>query len=177
MDEVDRAARNYLISLISTLKKTRAVRAKQEQEVQRWEQRVELAREKGREDLAAQAEQRAGEAKQALGKLQGEEQEVLGEFREAQARYKIESMIPQKRINPEQLLAALETVAGPPDTLQDELDRTAVDEQLTALKGELQGDFQEKLRGEQRSGDQEKFRDEENNADNADKPDNEETDK
>jgi len=145
MDEVEKAARNYLISLISTLKKTRAARAKQEHEIGRWEQRVELAREKGREDLAAQAEQRAGEAKQALGKLQSEEQEVLGEFREAQTRYKIESMIPQKRINPEQLLAALEMVAGPPDTLQDELDRTAVDEQLTALKGELQGELQGRL--------------------------------
>src|SRR6056297_228607 len=152
MDEVEKAARNYLISLISTLKKTRAARAKQEHEVRRWEQRVELAREKGREDLAAQAEQRAGEAKQALEKLKTEEQEVLGEFREAQTRYKIESMIPEKRINPEQLLTALETVACPPDTLQDELDRTAVDEQLTALKGELQGelqgDLQERLRGE-----------------------------
>jgi len=145
MDEVEKAARNYLISLISTLKKTRAARAKQEHEIGRWEQRVELAREKGREDLAAQAEQRAGEAKQALAKLQSEEQEVLGEFREAQTRYKIESMIPQKRINPEQLLTALETVAGPPDTLQDELDRTAVDEQLTALKGELQGELQGRL--------------------------------
>ena len=148
MDEVEKATRNYLISLISTLKKTRAARTKQEQEVQRWEQRVELAREKGREDLASQADQRAGEAKQTLGKLQREEQEVLGEFREAQARYKIESMIP------EQLLAALEAVAGPPDTLQDELNRTAVDEQLTALKGELQG-----------------------RADKADKADNEETNK
>ncbi|MFO7729930.1 MAG: hypothetical protein R6V86_04100 [Spirochaetia bacterium] len=161
MDEVDRAARNYLISLISTLKKTRAAREKQEQEVRRWEQRVALAREKGREDLAAQAEERAGEAKQALGKLQSEEQEVLGEFREAQARYKIESMVPKKRIDPEQLLAALESVSGPPDTLQDELNRTAVDEQLTALKGELQG--------EQRSGDLEKLQS------GADKPDNEET--
>jgi len=163
MDEVEKGARNYLISLISTLKKTRAARTKQEHEVRRWEQRVELAREKGREDLAAQAEQRAGEAKQALAKLQSEEQEVLGEFREAQTRYKIESMIPQKRINPEQLLAALEMVAGPPDTLQDELDRTAVDEQLTALKGELQGDFQEKPPGEA------------NNADTQ--PDSEESDK
>ena len=163
MDEVEKAARNYLISLISTLKKTRAARAKQEHEVRRWEQRVELAREKGREDLAAQAEQRAGEAQQALEKLKTEEQEVLGEFREAQTRYKIESMIPQKRINPEQLLAALEMVAGPPDTLQDELDRTAVDEQLTALKGELQGDFQEKPPGEA------------NNADTQ--PDSEESDK
>ena len=163
MDEVEKAARNYLISLISTLKKTRAARAKQEHEIGRWEQRVELAREKGREDLAAQAEQRAGEAKQALGKLQSEEQEVLGEFREAQTRYKIESMIPQKRINPEQLLAALEMVAGPPDTLQDELDRTAVDEQLTALKAELQGGHQAEFR---------------RGADNGDKhADNEESDK
>lgn len=139
MDNVQKATREYVISLISTLKKTRAALGEQRQEHERWRQRVELAREKGREELATQAVQRAREAEQALQKLRTEEQEIMREFREARTKYKIESMIPEKSVDPDRLLAALESVAGTPDSLQDELNRTAVDEQLAALKRELQG--------------------------------------
>ena len=139
MDNVQKATREYLISLISTLKKTRAALGEQRQEVEKWRQRIALAREKGREDLEAQAEQRAGEAAQALEKLRREEQEVMREFREARTKYEIESMIPEKSVDPDRLLAALESVAGTPDSLQEELNRSAVDEQLAALKRELQG--------------------------------------
>lgn len=138
MDNVQRATREYLISLITTLKKTRSALAEQRQEVDKWNQRMQLAQEKGRADLVAQAQQRMQAAEQTLEKLRSEEQEVMREFREARTKYKIESMIPQKSIDPDQLLAALESVAGKPDNLQAELDRTAVDEQLAALKRELQ---------------------------------------
>lgn len=140
MDNVQRATREYLISLISTLKQTRGALGEQRQELERWRQRAELAREKGREDLAAQAEQRAREAEQALERIRTEEHELMREFREARAKYKIESMIPEKSVDPDRLLATLESVAGTPDNLQEELNRTAVDEQLAALKRELQGE-------------------------------------
>lgn len=137
MDNIEKATREYLISLITTLKKTRGALSEQRHEVDRWRERVRLAREKGRDDLAKQAEQRTQEAEQVLERLKSEEQEVLREFREVQGRYKMESMIPEKRIDPERLLAALESVAGKPDSLQEELDRTLVDEQLAVLKREL----------------------------------------
>lgn len=139
MDNVQKANREYLISLITTLKKTRGALAEQRQEVERWRQRVTLARETGRADLAAGAEQRVREAETVLEKLRSEEQEVMREFREARTKYEIESMLPAKSIDPDRLLAALESVAGKPDSLQEELNRTAVDEQLAALKHELQG--------------------------------------
>jgi len=152
MDNVEKATREYLLSLITTLKKTRGALSEQRYEVDRWRERVRLAREKGREDLAQQAEQRTLEAERVLERLESEEQEVLREFRDVQGRYTLESMIPEKRIDPEQLLAALESVAGKPDSLQEELDRTRVDEQLAALKNELQnnGETEGKTDGEPR---------------------------
>ncbi len=145
-----------MISLITTLKKTRAALAEQRQEVEKWSQRVTLAREKGRADLIAQAEQRVQEAEQTLNKLHSEEQEVMREFRETRAKYKIESMLPEKSIDPDRLLAALQSVAGKPDSLQEELNRTAVDEQLTALKKELQGGSSNDNARADESGGQEK---------------------
>ncbi len=128
-----------MISLITTLKKTRGALAEQRREVEKWQQRMELAQSKGRADLAAQARQRTQAAEQALDRLRSEEQEVMREFREVRSKYQIESMIPEKSVDPDRLLAALESVAGKPDNLQEELNRTAVDEQLEALKRELQG--------------------------------------
>jgi len=152
MDNVEKATREYLLSLITTLKKTRGALSEQRHEVDRWRERVRLAREKGREDLAQQAEQRTLEAERVLERLESEEQEVLREFRDVQGRYTLESMIPEKRIDPEQLLSALESVAGKPDSLQEELDRTRVDEQLATLKNELQnnGETEGKTDGEPR---------------------------
>ena len=69
MDQMERATREYLISLVATLKKTRAALTEERQELERWQSRVELARNKGREDLASQAEQRANEAEQRLKRL------------------------------------------------------------------------------------------------------------
>ena len=152
MDNVQKATREYLISLITTLKKTRAALAEQRREVEKWQQRVELAQSKGRADLAAQAQQRAQEAEQALDKLRSEEQEVMREFREVRSKYQIESMIPEKSVDPDRLLAALESVAGKPDNLQEELNRTAVDEQLEALKRELQGGTADTAKEEEEEG-------------------------
>ncbi len=137
MDEYQKASREYLISLLTTIKKTRRALEEQQAECDKWSSRVTLAKENQRPDLLEEAQRRLEEAAETKRRLNEEEHQILQEFREVQTKYDIESSIPQQSVSTEHLLQALYSLAGEPDTLHDELNAVFVEEELEKIKREM----------------------------------------
>lgn len=144
MDEYQKASREYLISLLTTIKKTRRALEEQQAECDKWSRRVRLAEENRRSDLLEEARRRLSEAAEARRRLSNEEQQVLQEFREVQTKYDIESSIPQQSVSTEHLLQSLYSLAGEPDALHDELNAVVVEEELEKLKREMEEEEEKK---------------------------------
>ncbi|MGC9313297.1 MAG: hypothetical protein ACP5IA_11450 [Sediminispirochaetaceae bacterium] len=144
MDEYQKASREYLISLLTTIKKTRRALEEQQAECDKWNRRVRLAEENRRTDLLEEARRRLSEAEETRRRLSDEEQQVLQEFREVQTKYDIESSIPQQSVSTEHLLQSLYSLAGDPDTLHDELNAVVVEEELEKLKREMEEEEEKK---------------------------------
>ena len=67
------AAKDYLLALITTLKLTEKEISALESEAAKWENRTELARSGGKDDLLTEAEKETGRIKVKLLKLREEE--------------------------------------------------------------------------------------------------------
>lgn len=137
MDQYQKASKEYLIELLSSLKKNRKAIESRQAEYETWSSRVRLAREKGREDLLSQAQLRMEEAAGVLERLKYEEGELLKEYRQAQTKYNIESALPEQSIDADALLQALQSIGGKEDPLEKEIQMNKVDSELEALKREL----------------------------------------
>jgi len=137
MDEYQKASREYLLSLLTTIKKTRRALEQQETECEKWSRRLKLAEENQNQRLTEEAGKRLTEAEETKNRLKEEEQQVLKEFREAQTQYDIESEVPEKSLNPEKLLQSLYAITGEPDNLHDELNASLVEEELAELKRKM----------------------------------------
>jgi len=144
MDEYQKASREYLISLLTTIKKTRRALEEQQAECDNWSRRVTLAEDNNRTDLLEEARLRLSEAFEAKKRLADEEQQILQEFREVQTKYDIESSIPQQSVSTEHLLQSLYSLAGEPDTLHDELNAVVVEEELEKIKREMKEEEEKK---------------------------------
>lgn len=138
MDEYQNASREYLISLLTTIKKTRQVIEKQQAECDLWSRRVRLAEENNKPQLLEEARRRLSEAVEAKQHLADEERQVLQEFREAQTRYDIESSLPEESVSAEQLLQSLHSITGEPDALQEQIRSTDAEAELEKLKREME---------------------------------------
>jgi phage shock protein A len=66
------AAKEYLFALICTLKLTEKQVQEIDEELRRWNARIELAKSRGLPDLASEAEQEAGRTKSGREQLAGE---------------------------------------------------------------------------------------------------------
>ncbi|MCA1949952.1 MAG: chromosome partitioning protein [Treponema sp.] len=69
-------AKAYIVAHLATLKLTEKKRAELEAELEKWKSRVELARSKGAEDLAQEAEKAAERIRADLTAIQNEEAEL-----------------------------------------------------------------------------------------------------
>ena len=140
MDDYRKASREYLISLLTTIKKIRRAIEERNTECEKWSRRVVLAEENGRPQLVHEAKQRLSEAMEAKNRLLDEEQEILREFRKAQTTYDIESSIPDQSVNTDQLLQSLLMLTGEPDTYGEELKSSSAETELEKLKREINGE-------------------------------------
>jgi len=138
MDEYQKASREYLISLLTTIKKTRQAIEKQQIECDIWSRRVKLAEENDKPQLLEEARRRLTEAIEAKQRLADEEQQVLQEFREAQTRYDIEASLPEESVSAEQLLQSLHSITGEPDFLQEQIRSADAEAELQKLKREME---------------------------------------
>lgn len=137
MDQYKKASREYLIALLTSIKKVRREMQEQQSLADKWEHRTELARTAGRTDLLEESEKHLREVLAARQRLKDEEERLMGELREAQTRYDIESAVPERNVDPDLLLDHLTDIAGQPDSLQEESSRISVDAELEELKRKM----------------------------------------
>lgn len=135
-----RAAKEYMLSLLTTMKQLKAKHTQLEEEVTKWQSRVTLAEEKGRPDLAAQATARLNDAKEQLSRIMGEEMELLRERDELKRQILIAKDMPELKVDADLLLAQMQMITGEPDTLADEFKNEEVEDALRNLKQQLDGD-------------------------------------
>jgi len=138
MNPYQKASKEYLITLLTSIKKIRKEIGEQRALRDKWSGRVDLASKHRKEDLRREAEQRLGETLSSLQRLEGEESALLAEFREAHTKYDIEGTIPESLSDTELLLERLTDAAGPTDPLKEESARLAVEAELEELKKRTQ---------------------------------------
>ena len=135
-----RAAKEYLLSLLTTMKQLKTKHTQLEEEVAKWQSRVILADEKGRPDLAAQASTRLNDAKEQLSRIRGEEVELLRERDELKRQILIAKDMPEMKVDADLLLAQMQMITGEPDTVAEEFKNEEVEGALRSLKQQLDGD-------------------------------------
>ena len=74
------AVREYILNFITTLKLTEKKIRELDEELALWNSRISAARCQGRDDLAAEAEQRAGQIKERQAQLTGEAAELSSQI-------------------------------------------------------------------------------------------------
>ena len=110
------SARDYVTQFMVTLRTTRAELTKLGEERAKWEGRIKLAVEGGRDDLVASARERLANVQRRVGVLAAEEQELAAQL--SILRDQLRRL--QQRFDPEQLLAQLEAAVGERYELADQ---------------------------------------------------------
>ncbi len=127
-------ASEYVLAFLTTLKQTEKSLAQAAEETNLWTRRVTLARSKGDEALAAQAQARLSDA---LGKQSGLETEVsdlkakVAVLKDKLARLK---MTGARLVDADLLLAQLQMAVGEKDTLGDAMKKEEASAALDELK-------------------------------------------
>ncbi|MBN2510982.1 MAG: hypothetical protein JXB03_11930 [Spirochaetales bacterium] len=132
----------YLLELITQYKLVSAELKEAEENLALWEQRMELAKTRAREDLAAGARLKIEEYTGAMESIRTHHDEISREIRRARSDLKILSSEPELSIDPDALYQSLEAMGGKSDPLLNELEQTQADEALKQLKQEM-GETQE----------------------------------
>ena len=127
-------ASEYVLAFITTLKKTEKSLAEAAEETNTWTRRVTLARSKGDEGLAAQAQARLSDATAKQSALEAE----LGDLRRKVAVLKDKlarlKMTGGRLVNTDLLLAQLQMVVGEKEKLGDAMKQQEADAALDELK-------------------------------------------
>jgi hypothetical protein len=127
-------ASEYVLAFITTLKKTEKSLAEAAEETNTWTRRVTLARSKGDEALAAQAQARLSDATAKQSQLEAELADLkrkVAVLKDKLARLK---MTGGRLVNTDLLLAQLLMVVGEKDTLGDAMKQQEADAALDELK-------------------------------------------
>ncbi|MBN1835324.1 MAG: hypothetical protein JW820_05700 [Spirochaetales bacterium] len=127
-------AREYVLAFITALKQTQKERAVAQEELELWERRVRLAESRGEPILKRGAEERVRELRDRAARLLQEETAMRGKsdvLKEKLGQLKIRSSL---RVDADALLAQLQMVVGPPDTLGEALREVEASQALEELK-------------------------------------------
>ncbi|HUV09007.1 MAG TPA: hypothetical protein VMX75_14840 [Spirochaetia bacterium] len=131
------AAREYVLAFIKSMKETQHQRQKKQESLKQWHDRIKLAEEHGRGELAEQARQKEAEVQEEVARLETEEQELGRKIRTLKENLKkVESSFSQS-IDAESLQAELEMLTGQKDEVQEEFDRMKAAEDLEALRKKM----------------------------------------
>jgi phage shock protein A len=136
-------ATEYVLAFITTLKQTEKALAAAEEESSLWTRRVALARAKGDEGLAAQAQARQSDAVAKQAKLETELADLKAKVSVLKEKLVRIRMTGGKLIDADLLLAQLEMVIGP----RDELSHTMKKEEASAALEELKKKMREDNHG------------------------------
>jgi len=127
-------AQEYVLAFITTLKQTEKAVAEAAEETNTWTRRVALARSKGEEGLAAQAQARLSDAAEKQSKLETELVDLrrnVSILKDKLARLK---MTGGRLVNTDLLLAQLQMAVGERDKLGDAMKHQEADAALDELK-------------------------------------------
>ncbi len=128
-----REAAEYVLAFITTLKQTEKARAAADDEAALWTRRVELARSKGDDELASQAQARLDQSTAKRATLDAELADLKGKVVVLKEKLTRLRMTGGKSVDTDLLLAQLEVVVGK----KDELSKTFKDEESNAALDEL----------------------------------------
>ncbi len=137
------AAREYVLAFITTLKKIQIDIAKCIEEIDVWEKRVSLARERGRTDLETQAQAVLEEKRSKLASLKTEESECKQDVRSLREQLKLIEAMPQFSVDVDLLNAQFEMLLGEPDKTAESFKEAEVDIALHEMKKKLETDDSE----------------------------------
>lgn len=128
------AAREYMLQVMTTYKLAKNKRIQLENECKTWKERVALAREKGKEDLALEAEKEVNVLIQQIERIKLEENEYTEELQSIKEEIATIKRQPERSVDADLLLAQLQMIVGEPDTLSEEFKKEEIEARLEAMK-------------------------------------------
>jgi len=135
-------AKEYVLDYISTEKRVEQALSEKLAQVKQWVKRAELAKEKGRENLAREAGNRSARYKREANKLKRE----LASYRTKNAILKEKLLLKAKEIDStkaEALLASLEALSGKSTEelkLDSKFEDQEIDTELDKLKSDIKAE-------------------------------------
>jgi hypothetical protein len=144
MDDFDitgldaKAAREYVLAVVTTLRQTSAKRQELERDRALWSGRAKLAAEKGRSDLQAEAEVRLRDVEFQLNDIRAEEDVLTAGVRRLKSQLKVIEATPQLSVDADQLLTELEILGGERDELAEKLKEEEANAALEDLKKRME---------------------------------------
>ncbi len=132
-------AGEYVLAFITTLKQTEKAVFAAEEEANVWTRRVALARSKGDEGLAAQAQARLSDAVGKKARLETELADLKAKVSVLKEKLKLIRMKGGRMVDTDLLLAQLEMAVGKKDQLKDTMKGEEANAALEALKKKMQG--------------------------------------
>jgi phage shock protein A len=147
-------AREYILNFIAALKLTEKKVRELDEELARWNSRIDLARSQGRDDLAAEAERAAGHIKERRAQLAGEAAGLRGQIGEM--RKQLPALAARERsVDPDLLEQELLMAAGylPGDGEKAETERRFRDMEKTSAADAALEELKEKMADNRGRGD------------------------
>ncbi len=131
------SAKQIVVQVITSLKKTKEQRAEVERDLELWRNRVRLASEKGRSDLEAEAQTRVGDLQLKLDSLKAEEHDLESGVARMKRQLKDIENRPQMSVDTDRLLAEMELLGGETDELEETFKQEEVNDLLDRLKKDM----------------------------------------
>jgi phage shock protein A len=132
-------AAEYVLAFITTLKQTEKALSAAEEDENLWTRRVTLARSRGDEGLAAQAQARLSDATAKKGRLQAELDDLRAKVSVLKEKLTRLRMTGTKLVDADLLLAQLQMIVGPKDELGAAMKQEEAGAALDELKKKMQG--------------------------------------
>ncbi|HTO21255.1 MAG TPA: hypothetical protein VMQ10_02135 [Spirochaetia bacterium] len=127
-------ASEYVLAFVTTLKQTEKALAEASEDTNLWTRRVALARSKGDEGLAAQAQARLSDATAKQSQLEADLADLRRKVVVLKDKLVRLKMTGGRLVDTDLLLAQLQMVVGEKDTLGDAMKHAEADAALDELK-------------------------------------------
>jgi len=131
------AAKEYVLSFITTLKTTQRQKQTLTEEKKLWQERVLLARNKQESELELKALERLSEIQTKIATLEAEEKELAPKVAVLKEQLLKLVRAPQMSVDAEGLLAQLQMIVGEPDKTAEAFKQEEADIELQNLKKKL----------------------------------------
>ncbi|HEY9593919.1 MAG TPA: hypothetical protein VHE79_05550 [Spirochaetia bacterium] len=132
-------ATEYVLAFITTMKQTEKALAEAVEDEGLWTRRVTLARSRGEEGLAAQAQARLSDATAKRSQLETELEDLRRKVAVLKEKLTRLRMTGGRLVDVDLLLAQLQMLAGPKDELSAEMKKEEASAALDELKKKMQG--------------------------------------